>query len=113
MSPGGGERLPPIGLAAFRSAGHAFAVEARFVESMTRADSPPAALPETLFELALDLPGGPGSLRVEGPVELVSVEVEDIHPLPPALAARCSIRGLRALARRGEGFLLVLDPRLL
>ena len=106
MSPGSRERLPPIGLATFRSAGHSFAVEARFVEEM----EPVAGRPQA-FELALDLPSGPGALVVEAPVELVSVEVEDIHPLPQALAARCAIRGLRALARRGEGFLLVLDPR--
>lgn len=106
MSPGGRERLPPIELATFRSAGRVFAVESRFVEAMEPVAERPRA-----FELALDLPAGPGSIVVEAPVELVSVEIEDIHPLPPALAARCSIRCLRALARRGEGYLLVLDPR--
>jgi hypothetical protein len=59
----------------------------------------------------LTLVGDRGSIEVEAPVELISVAPEDIHPLPPALASRCAIRGLKALVRRGEAFLLVLDPR--
>ncbi|MBF0295086.1 MAG: hypothetical protein HQL96_07830 [Magnetococcales bacterium] len=41
-------------------------------------------------------------IRVFGPVELVHLPVEVIHPLPPLLAARMRIPGARALALPGD-----------
>lgn len=37
-------------------------------------------------------------MMVDGPVELLSLPVASIHPLPPLLAARTQLPGLRALA---------------
>ena len=41
-------------------------------------------------------------ILVDAPVDLVSLPVAAIHPLPPLLAARTSLRGLRALAIRPD-----------
>jgi hypothetical protein len=37
-------------------------------------------------------------ILVDSPVDLVTLPLSAIHPLPPLLAARCSLKGLRALA---------------
>lgn len=50
-------------------------------------------------------------IRVDSPVDLVSLPVAAIHPLPPLLAARSRLSGLRALAIRldqGEKSLALL-----
>ena len=41
-------------------------------------------------------------ILVDAPVDLVSLPVAAIHTLPPLLAARTSLRGLRALAIRPD-----------
>lgn len=63
---------------------------------------------ETL--LGLELPAAPGprqylrlkrgdrEILVGAPVDLTPLPVNAIHPLPPLLAARCNLNGLRALA---------------
>ncbi|MBF0214824.1 MAG: hypothetical protein HQM00_14895 [Magnetococcales bacterium] len=49
--------------------------------------------------------------QVQGPVTLHALPVETIHPLPPLLAARTTIPGLRALALTPEeGLILLIDP---
>jgi hypothetical protein len=63
---------------------------------------------ETLLELELSAGLGPRQylqlkhgdreILVGSPVDLVSLPVAAIHPLPPLLAARCKLNGLRALA---------------
>lgn len=46
----------------------------------------------------LQLQHGNQEILVSGPVDLVSLPVDTIHPLPPLLDARCQMNGLRALA---------------
>ena len=41
-------------------------------------------------------------ILVDAPVELLSLPVATIHPLPPLLAARIRLHGLRALAMQAE-----------
>jgi len=64
---------------------------------------------ETLLGLPVPSPTRPHLLTVKQadrdrdlligtPVEMVGLAVETIHPLPPLLAARTQLRGLRALA---------------
>ncbi|OQX15203.1 MAG: hypothetical protein BWK76_13520 [Desulfobulbaceae bacterium A2] len=48
--------------------------------------------------LSLKQPEGDRDILVNGPVELVEIPAAAIHPLPPLLAARSTLRGLRALA---------------
>jgi hypothetical protein len=48
--------------------------------------------------LQLKRPGGSQDVFVGSPVELVSMPASAIHPLPPLLAARTGLRGLRAIA---------------
>lgn len=49
------------------------------------------------------------ALQVDGPIELVTLPSESIHPLPALLAARTSLRHLRGLAMTGEGAVLLVD----
>lgn len=48
--------------------------------------------------LRLHGPRGDWLLRVGGPLELITLPTRCIHPLPPLLAAREPLPGLRALA---------------
>ncbi len=41
-------------------------------------------------------------ILVDAPVDLLKLPVATIHPLPPLLAARTRLRGLRALAIRSD-----------
>ena len=47
--------------------------------------------------LDLRWPGGEGRLAVWGPLDLVSLPPAAVHPVPVLLAARCRLRGLRAI----------------
>lgn len=47
--------------------------------------------------LALKQEGRDREILVDGPVELAALPVAAIHPLPPLLAARSTLHGLRAL----------------
>lgn len=61
--------------------------------------------------LQLKRPGGPQDVLVASPVELVNWPASAIHPLPPLLAARTGLRGLRAIALQanpGEPALVLL-----
>ncbi|OQX19267.1 MAG: hypothetical protein BWK76_05060 [Desulfobulbaceae bacterium A2] len=93
-------------------------VEARFVRSSSLAphdaDGEAAArlgldatdaLPRVSYSLILKRPDGDRPVLVDGPVELAEIPAAAIHPLPPLLAARCRLHGLRALvvqAQRSE-----------
>lgn len=50
------------------------------------------------------------SLGIQGEAELLEVSAEQIHPLPPLLAARSTFLPLRALAFDAGRLLLLLDP---
>lgn len=54
---------------------------------------------------------GARELLVGAPVELASLPASRIHPLPPLLAARCKLHGLRALAltNNAGSAILLLD----
>lgn len=53
--------------------------------------------------LTIRHPGGPRQLRVNGPVELHDTPLSSLYPLPPLLAARCQLNGLRALILPAPG----------
>ena len=63
--------------------------------------------------LSLDVDGQARRLLVGGPVELLAVPAGELFPLPPLLAARCQLPGLRALRRQGDTFALVIVPEAL
>lgn len=108
----------------FGAGGYRFAVEASQVKTQlpVRHEAEIAAV-----EQLLGLPGGasPGSRRtllmkhpagdyavtVADPVELLTVRAEAIHPLPPLIAARNTLTGLRGLALVAEGVMLLVDFR--
>ncbi len=55
-----------------------------------------------LIKSADDDAKGDTEILVDGPVDLVCLPVAAIHPLPPLLAARTRLHGLRALAINPE-----------
>ena len=52
--------------------------------------------------LTLKRPEQDKEILVDAPVDLLKLPVATIHPLPPLLAARTRLRGLRALAIRSD-----------
>jgi hypothetical protein len=48
-------------------------------------------------------------ISVAAPLELCSIPVEIIHPLPAVLSARCKLPGLRALAVCDNGLTLLVE----
>ncbi len=52
--------------------------------------------------LTLKRPEQDKEILVDAPVDLLKLPVAAIHPLPPLLAARTHLRGLRALAIRSD-----------
>ena len=50
-------------------------------------------------------------IEVSGPVGLETVDGAVIHPLPPLVAARMTLAGVRALAMAPSGPVLILDLR--
>jgi hypothetical protein len=54
-------------------------------------------------------PDGDFPLSVRAPLQMQAMATSAIHPLPPLLAARTRIRGLRALALEAEGATLLVD----
>jgi hypothetical protein len=69
--------------------------------------------PEPTRLLLLTRPAGPLRVRIQEPVVQVQVPAIAIHPLPPLLAARLRLPGVRALAwQQGEGpgaLIVILD----
>lgn len=125
----GGSALADLDLVLFGAGVFRIGVEACRV----RASRPPARLDDAMVEiedvlgLSPALAGTPSgerhvvmfkgagtdeidrAVRVDGPVELVSLAPERIHPLPPLLAARVTLRGLRGLALDDGGIALLVD----
>lgn len=54
-------------------------------------------------------PEGERPYAVTPPVQLEALPIESIHPLPPLLAARTTIPGLRALILDAQGITLLVD----
>lgn len=64
---------------------------------------PPCANNPTTYQyLTLKRPQQDRDILVAGPVELASLPVTAIHPLPPLLAARTALHGLRALLQLAD-----------
>lgn len=99
-----------IDLVLFRAGGFPVGFEARHVRASQGAAAGGAPLVETVLDLppatqsagvrqrlTLRLPGRERDILVAGPLELASMPVTRIHPLPPLLEARNYLAGLRAL----------------
>jgi len=95
-------------------------IEAGQIGGSRRCEPADAATPA--LAALLDLPGGDsgdrqvlalkasgGEIRVAGPVELRALPAACIHPLPPLLAARCRLPGLRAVALEHGRLVLLID----
>ena len=68
----------------------------------------PIALKTPSQYLQIKRPEGDRTILVGCPVELVSLPVSAIHPLPALLAARTSLRGLRGFAMPAKGDIFLL-----
>jgi hypothetical protein len=115
MKPEESATLPVVRFSA--GAGVRLAMEARQVAAMLAAPEPGTEVVtvETLLGLAPAEDGNRRWLRCAGrclevsePVALASLSAAAIHPLPPLVAARLALRGVRALALEGDGVTLLL-----
>ncbi len=121
---------PTLGVVCFRCGGWTVAIEARHVRgaSSDGVGRTTAAIEALLGEaaaptgprqyLSVQAPKGGAvvALSVAAPVELALLQAVNIHPLPPLMAVRCQLRGLRALAWPGaldQPPWLVLDAQAL
>lgn len=77
----------------------------RLAELLGLPASGPMRQPTCLL-LKTDL--GSAEVLVEGPVELVSLPVRQVFPLPRLVAATSCVRGLRALALTDSGAVLLI-----
>ncbi len=114
-----------LDLVLFGARGGRFGVEARQVLACRTVEGDEAPL---RVEVLLGLAEAPSSPRarqvlrvgspssglevsVEGPVEFRSLAAASVHPLPPLLAARTRLHGLRALAVTEAGMLPLVELR--
>lgn len=122
------ETFLPDGLdvVSFMAGGCRFAVEASQVRTQLSAENA-ATVPtaEQLLGLSAGDAKSRGSRRilvmkrrdgeyamsVSDPVELLKLRVDAIHPLPPLIAARSSLAGIRGLALGAEGVTMLVDFR--
>ncbi len=74
----------------------------------TRLGLAPSAVTLPRQSLELKQAQGTRELLVGTPVELASLSAASIHPLPPLLAARCKLPGLRALALEQDAQAVIL-----
>lgn len=100
----------------FRAGGARFAVEARRIQAMLHVPPPGAVTAETLLHLPAAEGGqrrwllsGGQCLEVSEPVRLSRLAIDQIHPLPPLLAARLAVPGARALALDEDGMMLLIE----
>ncbi len=108
-------------LVLFKAGQHCFGLEASRVRRSGDASTPDIPTAESLLDLAgevtddrrkcLTIKGTDQDyeLSVAAPFELCAIPIEAIHPLPFALAARCRLPGLRALAVTERGLTLLVD----
>lgn len=118
-----------LAVVAFVVAGQRFAVEAQQIRAARLAadGSEDLSLPSLAALLGLPTTADEGprqvlqvktatadqELSLAGPVQMTTLAVADIHPVPALLAARCRIPGLRALAVDAAGVTLLVDLRTL
>jgi hypothetical protein len=110
----------------FMAGGYRFAVEAGQVRTQLSAknsDVVPTA--EQLLGLSggepqnhssrrtllMKHPAGDYAVTVSDPVELLGLRIDAIHPLPPLIAARNTLAGIRGLAIGAEGVTILVDFR--
>lgn len=106
----------------FMARGYRFAVEASWVRSQQAATKNDTAIrAEQLLGLAagqdsenkriLLIRHVPAdySILVSEPVTLSDLNLNDLHPLPEMLAARCALNGVRALATVNKGVTVLID----
>ena len=108
-------------LVLFKAGQHCFGLEASRVRGSGEPSAPDIPTAESLLDLAgeitdsrrkcLTIKGDKQDyeLSVAAPFELCAIPTEDIHPLPVALAVRCRLPGLRALAVTEHGLTLLVD----
>ncbi|MFA6921537.1 MAG: hypothetical protein WC216_06805 [Gallionella sp.] len=113
---------PILQVVSFTAAGHRFAVEAASVRAQHSATDdaipaeellglPDACIADTITRRVLIIRHATGDLpiRVAGPVSLSELSLDDLHPLPDLLAARCKINGIRALSAGLDGITVLID----
>ena len=106
----------------FIAGGYRFAVEAARVRSQLPCTQDGTALRvEQLFGLPageesenariLVIKHAPAdySMRVSEPVTLSELSLDALHPLPDLLAARCTLKGVRALSTESDGITVLID----
>ncbi len=106
----------------FMAGGYRCAVEAEQVRTQLPAqDSASVPTAEQLLGLPCDEtqnarrtlllkhPAGDYAVTVSDPVELRGLQIDTIYPLPPLIAARNRLVGLRGLALDAEGVTLLVD----
>lgn len=119
------ESLPDaLEVVSFMAGGYRFAVEAGQVRTQLSAPHStevPAA--EQLLGLSagathgsrrilvIKHPAGDYPVTVSEPVELLGLRIDEIYPLPPLVAARNTLVGLRGLSIGTEGVMLLVDFR--
>jgi hypothetical protein len=120
-----GEAEVALDVVVFCVAGHRFGVEARWVRSSRPAGGdavgvceaealfgfPASAQLTTRRVLTIKGQAEDWELAVDGPVELCSLDIAAIHPLPDLIAARTGLCLLRALALTEDGLTSLVDLR--
>ena len=109
-----------LAIVSFAAGAYRFAVEAQQVEALLD-ESPKAMVAvEDLLGLPLVeaaqrrcLRVGDALIGVSEPVELRSLPIDQLYPLPELVARRIGIDGVRALALEENSALLLLDLRAL
>ena len=112
-------------LVLFKAGPYDFGLEASRVRGSGKPSTPDIPTAESLLALSgepadsrrkcltIKGSGQDYELSVSAPFELCAVPIEAIHPLPIALAARCRLPGLRALALTERGLTLLVDLQIL
>lgn len=109
-----------LAIVSFSAGAYRFSVEAQQIDALL--DESPEAM--VAVESLLGLPRvdaaqrrclrvGEDLIGVSEPVELRSLPIDQLYPLPELIACRISIEGVRALALEENSALLLLDLRAL
>lgn len=114
-----------LDLVLFKAGPYSFGLEASKVRGSGEPSAPDIPTAESLLALSgehadrcrkcltIKGSGRDYELSVSAPFELCAIPVDAIHPLPIALAARCRLPGLRALALTERGLILLVDLQIL
>jgi len=109
-----------LAIVSFSAGAYRFSVEAQQINALL--DESPEAMVAVEDLLGLPLVAaaqrrclrvGEALIGVSEPVELRSLSIDQLYPLPELVARRISIEGVRALALEENSVLLLLDLRAL